>query len=311
MSTVVSEHPWSEEAFFNKAKLYVEEMESKPGGWQSAFWSALSLELLARAALAHISPVLLANQKDWHNLMHALGKNSTKKGFSATSIPANELFSRVRELVREFSNEDYNFCMKHAERRNTEIHSSELAFESLNSSAWLPRFYQVCKALAEFMGRQLADLISDPETAQKMIDSLKDATAKSVRQDIDAHRTVWSNRSEKDRRKAVSDAESRATPDEGHRATCPACGSMALVQGTEFGPVDTRLGEDEIIEKQEMYPSSFECFACGLRISGLSRLSVCGLGNTFSKTVRYTVDEYYSDFWADYASAYYEVDMNE
>ena len=98
-----------------------------------------------------------------------------------------------------------------------------------------------------------------------MIDSLKDATAKSVRQDIDAHRTVWSNRSGEDRRKAVSDAESRATPDEGHRATCPACGSMALVQGTEFGPVDTRLGEDEIIEKQEMYPSSFECFACGLR----------------------------------------------
>ena len=82
MNTIVSAHPWSEDSLFNKAKLYVEEMESKPSGWQSGFWSALSLEILARAALSHISPVLLASDRNWRNLMHALGRSSTKKGFS-------------------------------------------------------------------------------------------------------------------------------------------------------------------------------------------------------------------------------------
>lgn len=147
MNTIVSAHPWSEDSLFNKAKLYVEEMESKPSGWQCGFWSALSLEILARAALSHISPVLLANDRNWRNLMHALGGSSTKKGFSPTSIPTTELFARVRELIREFTDEDYNFCMKHAEKRNTEIHSGELAFERLNSSEWLPSFIKCAKHL--------------------------------------------------------------------------------------------------------------------------------------------------------------------
>lgn len=73
MTCAVAVHPWSEEALFGKALLYTERMDSfTADDWQFGFWSALSLELLARAALAHISPVLLADTKNWRNLMHAL-----------------------------------------------------------------------------------------------------------------------------------------------------------------------------------------------------------------------------------------------
>jgi hypothetical protein len=33
-----------------------------------------------------------------------------------------------------------------------------------------------------------------------------------------------------------------------------------------------------------MLPSSFECVACHLKISGLSKLSACGLGDAFTAT---------------------------
>jgi len=57
----------------SKAVLYVGRMESYTAGdEQFALWSALCLELLARAALAHISPVLLAEGSNWRNLTYAL-----------------------------------------------------------------------------------------------------------------------------------------------------------------------------------------------------------------------------------------------
>lgn len=65
MNQEVSLHGWSPEALFNKALLYVGEMEKHAADhWQHRFWASLSIELLARAALAGISPILLADRKD-------------------------------------------------------------------------------------------------------------------------------------------------------------------------------------------------------------------------------------------------------
>lgn len=99
MTTELSLHPWSEEALFGKALLYVEQMDSHTASdWQFGFWSALSLELLARAALAHISPVLLADARNWRNLTHAIGADPTTKKFSPASVSTKEVFDRLQEL---------------------------------------------------------------------------------------------------------------------------------------------------------------------------------------------------------------------
>lgn len=141
MTSPVAVHPWSEDALFNKARLYLEEMESHTADdWRFGFWSALSLELMARAALAHISPVLLAETRDWHNLMHALGADPTAKKFSPSSIATKDVFARLNELVPAFTQEVASFCTTHSDRRNAELHTGELAFVSLGTSKWLPRF---------------------------------------------------------------------------------------------------------------------------------------------------------------------------
>jgi DNA-directed RNA polymerase subunit RPC12/RpoP len=300
MTSAVAEHPWSELALFGKALIYVERMESHPPDeWQFGFWSALSLELLARAALAHISPMLLADIKNWRNLTHALGRAPTAKKYSPTSVPTTEVFARLNELVPEFTEEVAGFCTKHSDRRNAELHSGELVFASLGTSQWLPRFHHACKILLESMGKNLSDFVGDAKTAQEMIESLEDAAAKAVKQVISAHSQVWSNKNEKDRNQAIAQATASATRQTGHRIACPACGSQALIRGNPHGTVTTSVNDDEVVQRQAMLPSAFECIACGLRISGLSKLSACGLGDVFSAKSTYTAAEFFGLYTED------------
>ena len=318
MTTAVTVHPWSEEALFSKAAAYVGRMESYTADdWQFGFWSALSLELLARAALAHISPLLLAEANNWRNLTHALGHAPTAKKFSPASISTNEVLARLSELVPTFTQEIAGFCTKHADRRNSELHTGELAFATLGTAEWLPRFYSACKILLESMGKTLSDLFSNPADAQALIELLEDAAAKAVSQDIKAHALVWSNKDKGDKESASAQAVAWATKQAGHRVKCPACESPSLVQGSPIGPVTTSVRSDEVVQRQTMLPTSFECVACGLRISGLSKLAACGLGDAFSATTAYTAADFFGLYTQDELDEArsevpeYEPDFNE
>jgi hypothetical protein len=89
---------------------------------------------------------------------------------------------------------------------------------------------------------------------------------------------------------------------------CPACASDALVVGAPVTAPIQKLDDGEIIERQEYLPNNFECVACGLKITGLSRLVVVGLGDRYKKTQVYDAAEFYAR-QDDYAG--YEEDNNE
>jgi hypothetical protein len=127
-------------------------------------------------------------------------------------------------------------------------------------------------------------LFDDPKTAENMIASLQDIAAKAVAQDIEAHKEIWQKKKPDEREASLARAVGRATRRAGHRTKCPACGSPALIRGSSHGVVTTEVGEDVIVQRQMMLPSSFECVACHLKISGLSKLSACGLGDAFTAT---------------------------
>ena len=253
------DHPWSAEALFNKARLYVDRMfAASVDDDQYAIWSALTLELLARAALASLSPTLLANEADWKNTAFAIGLAPTAKRFKPKSASTTEVLTRLTALVPEFRDEVGGFCGKHADARNAELHTGELA-----------------------------------KSANEMIASLKDEAAKAVGKSINAHRTVWESKDDKDQMAAQAQAATWATRHAGHRVDCPACESSALVQGRPGGSVSKSVGEDVVIEKQEFHPTSFECVACGLKITGFSRLFACGLGDAFTATSTYPAAAYF------------------
>ena len=318
MSPPVVGHAWSEEALFAKAKFYVQSMESHTfNDWEHGFWSALGLECLLRAALAHISPVLLADNREWRNLAHALGKGPTVKKFTPRSLSTREVISRLAELCPAFSEEIRGFCAEHGERRNAELHSGEVVFAHLGTSVWLPKFYFACQGILKLMGKQMEDLFSKVEEAEQMVVSHNDAAASAVKQDIKAHKQVWSNKNDAEREAASLEARTWAMRHAGHRVSCPSCDSQALLQGSPNGAVKTTVVGDEVVQKQSQLPSSFECIACGLRITGFSKLSACGLGNAFTGTSTYRVADYFNLYTEDdleearYQTPEYEEDFNE
>ena len=193
----------------------------------------------------------------------------------------------------ELSKEMFDFCVTHAARRNAELHTGEEVFADLGTAQWLSEYYASCKVLLQAMDKTLGDLFDDPEAAERMIVLLKDTQAKAVRRDIEAHKEEWQNKTAEDKETLSAQAAVWATRHERHRVECPACGNPSLIHGDRQGAVTRQVSEDIIVEKQTMLPSSFECVACNLRISGLSKLSACGLGDAFTATSVYSPAEFF------------------
>src|ERR1043166_2250071 len=282
-----SGHIWSKDALLAKAQRYAEEMLGHDrNDWKFAFWSSLALELLARAALANVSPTLLAEQREWSNLYFALGHQPKAKKFVPNSISISEVFSRLGEIVPEFDTRLGGFGVLHLQRRNEELHSGSTPFESFSNSEWLPLFYQSADVLMRSMGEKL-DLLfgkKEAEVAVKMIAAAKDESAKAVAKNISAHKTVWESKELNEQKKLASQAAFWATRRKGHRVKCPACDSDALVIGTPVAPPNHKLKQGLILVTQSYLPAQFECIACGLKIAGLPQLHACGLGNVYTAT---------------------------
>jgi hypothetical protein len=280
--------------------------------WDYGLWSSLSLELLARAALANVHPALLAEpDRAGANLVSALGFEPIVKRFSPRSIGVSEVFTRLVAMLPEFTTEHEGFGNLHTGRRNAELHSGEMGFDGVKGSSWQPRFYQTCAVLLSSMGLTLEEFVGADEAmaADAIMAASADESAKAVKGDVEAHGKVWQVKGDDERATLAAQAEVWATRQAGHRVHCPACGSNALVTGGPVSAPVRKLEEDEIVEKQEYLPGHFECIACGLKINGLSRLAVVGLADRYTNTQVYDAAEYYAqneDEWAGY-----EEDNNE
>ncbi|MCW3177871.1 MULTISPECIES: hypothetical protein [Acinetobacter] len=318
----LANNAWNRESLYAKAQLYVEQMEnSEPSDWKFGLWSAFSLEFFLRATLANISPVLLADTKNWRNLTYALGHPSTKIGFNPISISTKEVLERLSELVPEFTKEIAGFCSQHISKRNAELHSGESIFMNSKTSDWLPKYYQATDILLKSMHKDIKDIFNNPSYVESLITSLKDEAAKLVKKDIDAFSQVWSSKSDEEKEKLKLQATAWAIKQIGHRVECPSCKLTAILQGSPIGNVTTDINEDadEVIQYQFMSPVSFECIACGLKISGYSKLSTCGLGEPFKNTITFTPAEYFELYTeddlheakAEVEQRYYQPDFNE
>lgn len=300
MSGSTNDHPLSEEAFIDKARLFVAEMNAQPAeSWQQRLWAALSLEVIARAALAHVSPVLLVPAQKWENLLYALGKSDTPVGPPA--IRTAQVLERLQKLIPNLGSDTLSFCESLTHWRNLTLHSASLGPEMQHRGEWLPRFYLSCRMLLESMGHQISDVFQNPESIEQAIQSLQDATTQSVQNDINEHRERWSEKTESEQMKLRSKSTEWAAPSVGHVVDCPACQARSLVKGDKIAPVRIEVTEDHIISRQTMLPSSFECIACGLKISGYSRLLACDLGSQFTMTVEFPVAQYFGLYDEDEA----------
>jgi len=307
---IQQQHSWSKDALLAKAQRFAEEMlKNQEDDWQFALWSTLVLELLGRAALAEVSPALLADEKDWNNLYFSLGFEPTAKKFTPKSIDVTNVFRRLRDILPRFTPELEGFATQHMMHRNEELHAGSTPFDSLKTT-WLPLYYQTCTVLMESLGEKL-DLLLGKERASaatNMITAFYDESAKEVLKLVAACKTTWEAKSDPERVELFQQASVWAKRLDGHRVSCPSCNSNALVTGSAIAAPLTRLDDGLIVETQQYLPSKFECVACKLKISGLSKLTACGLGNPYKATSTYDPVDYYAPN-DDYAG--FEDDNNE
>lgn len=289
---------WERDPLWAKARLYFERaFEESRDDPRFGLWCSLGLELLARAALASVSPTLLAEPDREHKfLLQALNRGSEKE--PRKSIGTAQVFSLCRTLFIQFTENDRTAAIALVNRRNDELHSGNSAFEEFRPKHWLASFYRVCRSLTDAMGESLESLFGEDEAkvARQILDETQTEVKQRVQSLIAAHRKVFEGKSADEQKAAAEAAEKEGQQlahKRHHRVACPACNCVATVQGEPFGREHVTHEEDCIKVRQAVSPRSFACSACGLKLQGYAELEVAQLGGQYTRTTESSPEEYY------------------
>lgn len=289
---------WQRESLLAKSKLYFERASGEDReGSLFGLWCSLGLELLARAAVASISPALLAEpHREHQNLLYALNRPIAKT--SPQSISASQVFALCRVLFPAFSNDDSTAALALSNRRNAELHSGAAAFADYPAKVWLPGFYRASRSLANAMGESLQNIWGEEESkiATEILEAIQTEVRQRTESLIAAHRKVFESKPEQERLDAIARTKTETDKlvyQRHHRVSCPACECNATVQGEEFGAPRTTHVDGAIIVRQAVTPRSFSCSACGLRLQGYAELSTADLGGQFTRSTEFSPEEFY------------------
>ena len=232
---------WSKDSLLSKAKVFMEKafQEDKDSPYFGIF-SALGLELLARAAVANVHPVLLAEPDiTQKNALYALELNGATS--SPKSIMTKHVINLCGILVPEFNTDLQKLALAMTEVRNEELHTGGAAFLEYNQDYWISGFYKACQVLAESMGESLISLFGKDRAAEaKTLVSEGDALVKKTVMDrISARKKTFEEDLQSDRGKIEglierTKKEAFAHSHYGyHIVDCPCCGNLAWIHGKE------------------------------------------------------------------------------
>jgi hypothetical protein len=63
--------------------------------------------------------------------------------------------------------------------------------------------------------------------------------------------------------------------------------------GDPFGKESIEHRDGEIIVRQSILPTKFNCIACELKLNGYNVLSAAGIGNHYTRRTTYSPEEFY------------------
>lgn len=290
---------WEREPLFTKAKLFFEKAydEDKEEPF-FGLYCALGLELLARSAVSKVSPTLLAEpDREHQNLLHALNLGSAKT--QRKSIGTVQVLSLCRHLITDFTDSNFKLSKAIINRRNEEVHSGSAAFDEYPTQQWIAGFYECCKILSEFQGESLNSLFGEElqKEAELVLEEIEEKVIGKAKSSIAAHKKVYEHKDDDVKKELKENAEKAGTLSAYrgyHRVECPACKCTATVFGEPYGKQKVEHTDDKIIVKQSILPTIFNCIACELKLTGYSSLKASGLANHYTRTNKYSPQEYYN-----------------
>lgn len=300
---------WKSEDLWQKARLYfcrayavTREDPLFP------LWSSLALEMLARASVAKIHPVLLADPQQGENILHACGFPSPT---APKSVPVKTVFHRLKVVLPGFTEDDFKFCTALMEMRNAELHSGDLPFDKYPAVKWFPQLCCVAKMLTEFCGKSLVDLLGADEAraAEEMIKGIKEKlhgeVARMVKVSGDAYKALPPEEKAARAKEAIP-RFIEAMDWKSKRCKCPSCGESGILHGEVVKTLEAKATKDGIEEQSVIMPRSFKCIVCGLTLPTVQHLLIANMADHFTVGTIADPKDYYGIEFDP--SDYYEED---
>lgn len=154
MSTVT---PWDSDGLWLKARLFINRaLDTDREFEESAFWASCALEMLGKAALARVSPALIANAVDDEgtSLLMASGLLDVSKRF--ITVQAKTVWSRCARAFRPFNAKEATLI---ADGRNEYIHGARIGFDAIPEIAWWPRYWAQAAILLSHVERTVEEFV--------------------------------------------------------------------------------------------------------------------------------------------------------
>lgn len=291
---------WTYEKLWMKGKNYIDkallqdrESEMFP------FFGAIALEFIARATLANVHPVLLAEPKDGENILYAFGFQK-RSHYTPISIPTKLVIERCEVIVPNFTETEKAFCKEITIKRNEELHSGDLGFDNFPTNMWLSKYYRTLKILLEFQNKTLSDLLNntEAEAAEEMITERDADLEKIVRDRISLHRkTFISLTTDLQNEKIVNSTQDKWFGSAVYRKDqiCPACGNIGILTGKLISVSEGKINDYEITQNINVLPTRFFCFCCNFELANHQELDSIELGGQYRIEESFRPWEYFEE----------------
>ncbi|MDP8932391.1 MAG: hypothetical protein M3O70_28540 [Actinomycetota bacterium] len=267
---------------------------------QAALWAATALELLGKAALSKVSPLLVADPTDdGHSLLIAAGLKPDVGRFK--SIQAKAVFSRCARAFKPFSEKE---AVRIAAQRNEELHSALTPFTDQDEDEWWDRYWAQAVILVDAQDETLPGLVGPDREGSVEAHLARNSanTSRRVEAMIDraAQRYALAVTSE-DARREIYDLVERLKFgfDFTTEIACPACENPGALFGDDViaSEVEEDYEQGTAVELLQVSAEFFECEECGLRLDGPAYVAEAGLPESFDAERDY--EPVYDDYGND------------
>lgn len=282
--------PYDPERLWIKARLFIHRaMDEDREFEEQAFWAAAGFELLGKAALAKVSPILIANPNpDGHSLLVASGLLEADDKFF--TIPANALWSRCRRAFKPFNEAEAAHI---SAVRNEYLHAGTVGKEG-NPETWWPRYWSQASVLVSHLDREIDDLVGNGRAL--IVAAYLDMNRENVKRRLDALLERARTRLALHQSGALSatlvrawEAFMPASLAHAISAPCPACGAVGTLSGDEV--LESRADQTVVHYRDQEYvdvaiwdsigSEIFSCDRCHLELSDFDLLEAAGLEQSF------------------------------
>ncbi len=289
-------------ALYAKSQLYIRRAFRARTGKdfdEYRLWASLAVELLGKAALARVSPSLVADPTHQESLFAACG---VPLGTDFKTITAKTLFLRLAHISKDFDLQIQKFCEQLALQRNAELHSGEAPFVGAAQEVWEREYWYAVSMLLKAQDFDLdswlgAEVAAAPKEA---LAAAEHAVMQAVAQRVERFRAQFVEAHNKSAKRAqlIADSENirpwshykefSINIDDYVSQKCPACGATGVLGGILWSEEVSEEQDDddptvEYVDKSYL-SEEFRCFTCGFVAEGRREVLGAGITEEFYET---------------------------